>query len=501
MRFLEIKILIKGFREINKKFIKKITVNSGKENIVERTADFIKNNRLLEKGDKLLLSLSAGKDSMAMLDILVKIRERLGVRLAVFHLNHIMRGEDSDKDEELVRKTAEEYDIKFHIERYNFKDNKYAGASFEEFARVKRYELLRITAGESGFNKIATAHNSDDNVETVIMRIFKGTGIHGLGGIKIKNGDIIRPILFLSSDEIYGYLKENSIKWREDLSNQDNSYLRNYVRNIIIPAVKTRFDNADTALNTLSSISREYSSMLEDMLREKYNDLYQTEEGKVIIEIEKFINDKRVFKFIVSKSLRDEFGSFVNQGMLDDIYKKAVIEKSHVDIYRGHEFFIRKSIMNYKPALIISKGNYYSSLEEDKWEYMIEAKDLIDGSINIDEIGRIIHTSIVDYEFFKDNIGNNKYIFIAIDEKLEYITIRNRRKGDKIRLKSGLKKIKDIFIDLKLDKKTKEAIPIIIINSETAAYLPGLIINENNRVSEDFYVDNNSKKILAIHYI
>ncbi|HPD78502.1 MAG TPA: tRNA lysidine(34) synthetase TilS, partial [Spirochaetota bacterium] len=213
----------------------------------------VKTHSLIDSGDRILLSLSAGKDSMAMLDLMMRYRQIINFDIAIFHLNHMMRGQDAFLDEDFVCEKARSLKIIAYIRQYDFNSQTPQGISFEEHARNVRYSMLSEIASLENFNKIATAHNKSDNAETLLMRIFLGTGIYGLKGIEYTSGNIIRPMLDLMPEEIYSYLRENSIAWREDLSNEDCTYSRNYIRNKIMPLVTERFADAISNIIKISA--------------------------------------------------------------------------------------------------------------------------------------------------------------------------------------------------------------------------------------------------------
>jgi tRNA(Ile)-lysidine synthase len=185
-------------------------------------------------GDRLLLSLSAGKDSIALMDIMSTLAEEWSLTLGVFHLNHLSRGMESDSDEEFVRNLAKTYQLKLYCERFDCAGRP-RGSSFEEFSREKRYGLLNGIARAESWDKIATAHTGSDNIETVLMRILRGTGIHGLRGIEPIRSKLIRPLLPLTSADVYAHLTDRGLKWREDRSNADPRFLRNSCGTISTP--------------------------------------------------------------------------------------------------------------------------------------------------------------------------------------------------------------------------------------------------------------------------
>ena len=465
------------------------------KDIYAKVVDYVHDKDLIEKGEKILLALSAGKDSMMLLDVFLHIKRELSIDIGIFHLNHLMRADESDDDEKFVSEIAGTNNIKLYSFKFAFGNNKPKGVSFEEFARIKRYELLERVCSENNYQKIATAHNRDDNIETILMRILSGTGIHGLGGIEPKRGKIIRPLLFLSAEEIYGHLRCKKINWREDSSNKNEIYLRNYIRNSLLPKINARFVGAGEAILSLSGIAGEYTLLIDELLKER-TELYILENNSAIIEKDVYINNKKLFKYIISKAIRENFNEFVTAGILEEIYKKAVTEKTQMLLYKNKKLSIRKTLRNTKKVIVIAVNTGYNN-KKINWEYKIDLNTNSNKSIFLKEINIIINFKLVDYNYFLKN-KNSDLIFISLKEDFKKVKIRNRRDGDKINLDYGFKKIKDLMIESKLEKDAKDAIPLFIIDSEIAAYMPGVAAYSQNRVSADFYVKSESKKILAM---
>ncbi|MDY6935449.1 MAG: tRNA lysidine(34) synthetase TilS [Spirochaetota bacterium] len=468
--------------------------------IYHSVRDFIDRNNLLNKGDRILLSLSAGKDSMALLDCMLYLRDDLYLEIAIFHLNHLMRGEESDEDERFLLRIAEEKALEIFIERCNFSSEILGGASFEGIAREKRYEIADLICSKRGFQKIATAHNRNDNIETIVMRIFKGTGIHGLAGISVKRGNIIRPILFLTPEEIYRHLRDEGLAWREDSSNIDNTYCRNQIRNTLLPQISDRFRGAPRAINHLSEISKEYTSLIDDLIYEKYGILYEERGNCIYIDMDRYIDDKRLLKYVISTAIRDYLNEYVHWGMMEEIYRRACVKRSNMVLYENRSILVKKTFRNHRNEILISINSDFDSAV-DPWEYRIDLYDNMKERLYIKEIDVAILVKYVNYDYFLKNFNRNNKMFITLNDINDYVIIRNRRRGDRIRLEQGTKKIKDLMIENKLDSYSKAILPLLVVNSRIAAYMSGIVDNVPNRVSVDFWIRHNSKKILAIQKI
>lgn len=192
---------------------------------------------LFAKGAKIVVGVSGGADSSCLLNVLLKLQKKYDLQLIVAHINYGLRGKNSDGDEKFVRELAEKNDLKIEVlkikELKNISENK---------LRNMRYEFFEKICVENKFDWIAVAHNSDDQVETFLMRIIRGAGLQGLSAMKYKNGKIIRPLLNISRKEILEYLKKNKLSYRIDKTNKQNVFFRNKIRNKLVPYLKKNFN-------------------------------------------------------------------------------------------------------------------------------------------------------------------------------------------------------------------------------------------------------------------
>ncbi|MBL7720091.1 MAG: tRNA lysidine(34) synthetase TilS [Flavipsychrobacter sp.] len=201
-------------------------------------------NRLVKAiasgGATTLLAVSGGVDSMVMAELF----RRSGLPVAVAHCNFQLRGGEADKDEQLVRAWAERHGVAFHHTRFATKERMEEWKKgVQETARILRYEWLDALVSGHSYGRLATAHHANDNVETLLMNLFKGTGISGMHGVPEQNGYIVRPLLFARKEELYAYAHAHDIAYREDASNATDAYTRNAIRNSILPAIEQSFPN------------------------------------------------------------------------------------------------------------------------------------------------------------------------------------------------------------------------------------------------------------------
>jgi tRNA(Ile)-lysidine synthase len=215
------------------------------------TGSITLSTQLLPKTKRYLLAVSGGKDSMVLWHLLWQH----GYDVCIAHVNYNLRGEDSLLDEQLVAETAKSRQQQLFIKSVNTKEAMQgSGQGLQEFARHQRYKFFEDICHEQKIDFIVTAHHADDNIETILMRLGRGTGIQGLLGIAVKNEKILRPLLHYTAEEITNYAQEHKITWREDVSNASNDYLRNEIRNLVIPA--WRHAQPDFIKNMQANIAR-----------------------------------------------------------------------------------------------------------------------------------------------------------------------------------------------------------------------------------------------------
>jgi tRNA(Ile)-lysidine synthase len=223
--------------------------------LTERLLKTIRNEQSIRAGDRLAVAVSGGADSVALLCLLLELRSELGTVLSVAHVNHKLRGEEADEDERFVRKLARQHGLELHACEASVDGSHTSGVSsgIEAAARELRYSFFRQLAREAGVTKIATAHTLDDQAETVLLRIFRGTGIRGLSGIHPRIvfedqghafGEVVRPLLAFRRAALQEFLRERGQSWREDSSNRDIAFLRNRARHRLLPMIGEEFGEA-----------------------------------------------------------------------------------------------------------------------------------------------------------------------------------------------------------------------------------------------------------------
>ena len=239
-----------------------------------------------------ILAVSGGADSMVMLFLFKK----LGLNVRVAHINYKLRGKDSDEDQRVVQEFCIENDIPFHLYEVSEKDAK-PDNSIQLWARELRYDFFRKIKAENQADYIVTAHHLNDQLETFIINLSKAAGLKGLSGIPANSNEIIRPLLKFSKEEIYAFAAENNIPFREDLSNQKNDYLRNFIRNEISPKLRETNDNFLQNFNKSLNHLEQTRKFLEERVTEIEEEIFSQKDHFTLIDKEKLSRQSSIVIF------------------------------------------------------------------------------------------------------------------------------------------------------------------------------------------------------------
>jgi len=267
--------------------------------ILHKVINFIKNKNLLNIGDNCLLAVSGGFDSTVLTSIIFQIKNLFKIDISIVHINYNLREQDSINDRIYVGTLAKKYNIKMYLLDINL--NSYINSldkkdSLENIARNIRYDFFEKTAKENNFNKIVLAHNSNDNAETVLLKLIRGT-VSGLKGIEAKrffsntnNIEIVRPLLILSRSEIEFYAKQNNLEPRQDFSNFGNEYTRNRIRNNFLPLILNENPNFLESINQLTDVFSHEDRFLDKLSNQIIDEcLVSISENEIILSYKKLI--------------------------------------------------------------------------------------------------------------------------------------------------------------------------------------------------------------------
>ncbi|MGL4655339.1 MAG: tRNA lysidine(34) synthetase TilS [Sarcina sp.] len=458
-----------------------------------KTLNYIYENSMIKEGDKVLVALSGGPDSVCLLHLLHSLKDELKIELCAAHVNHLIRGDEAFGDENYAKELCESLNVKFFVRRVCVEDiAKEKGISTEMAGRDERYGFFNEIRESEKITKIAIAHNANDQAETLIMRIMRGTGLEGLVGIRPIRDDLyIRPILSLTREEIENYCEVNSLNPRIDKTNLEEIYSRNKVRLKAIPFIKENF-NPDiiNTLNRLSQTAMIDSAFIDDVVKEKYKEFCSLEKNKAILNKDRFNEKEAILTRMIRKALMDVSGAF-NNFELKHIYEVIALQKGST----GKRINLTNDIV-----AVNEYGNIIIKCEKSMVGSATDEFIKIDVASLINE--KVKEISFNSYDFIFEVIENNgKINFKNTNEKyfsfdgVEIISLRTRKDGDKIVPFGfkGTKKLKDIFISSKVPKEQRDLIPIIDFDGEIA-WVVGF------RNSELFKINRHNKMLIKISF-
>jgi len=433
---------------------------------------------MLEKGDHVIIGLSGGADSCALLSVLCALKGTFCLKLTAVHINHCLRGEEADEDEAFAKKLCEEMEVEFISERHDVdayaKEN---GMGSEEAGRMIRYAVFERIKKEKDASKIAVAHNLNDRAETVIMRLARGSGIKGLIGIKPVRGHIIRPLIDCNRSEIENYCKEKNIDYRTDSTNNENIYTRNKVRHDIMPLFTDKL-NSNAVFNIVKTakMAENENSFIEEETEKAFNSciINTFENNAVYFDVD---NLKKCHKAIIKRVIMKALVTV--SGAKKDIYYKNVddvcslIEKGtskSVFLPYGLKAEIIYDRLKIGPNEIKEKREICYILEKEKKVYIAETKQYV----LISE----------EKNFIKDtNLCTKCFNCAKIKDSL---TLRTRKKGDMITLfpGGGRKKLKDFFIDKKIPREKRDELLMFACGCEVL-WIPDIWCSKYHGADED----------------
>lgn len=434
--------------------------------LIRKIHQFIKKKGLLRPGQKLVVAVSGGIDSVVMLDALVQLSEMWKYELSAAHVNFQLRGNESDKDEKFVQRLAERYDLPFHNKRSKTKKiAKEMNQSLQETARDIRYSFFDTLKKSLNADLIVTAHNANDNAETMILNLLRGSGIDGLAGIPVQRDSIIRPLLCVTRKEISQYAKKRNLKFREDSSNSKDDYTRNFLRNNVIPKLEKRIN---PSLNeTLFNEADLFRSMVNFANKETvkiYNNIVTLTRIDIdkLSDVDPFIRQSIVRRLLKELNIEPSFALISSilelegeqKGSTIEINKKWIAERQSTDIE------IRKKS---------NKRDFLFKMEKE-------------GTLTTEDFILAVKKSALP-DNKRKNDSSNEYVDAS---KVKFpLTIRSWQKGDVfIPLgMNGKKKVSDFFGEQKLESVEKKMTPIVESNG-TIVWIAGKRLDERYKLTD-----------------
>lgn len=447
----------------------------------QKVLKFIDRHRLIDEGDKILVALSGGPDSVFALYFLKKYERRLKInKLSAIHVHHQLRGGDADEDEQFCGRLCQQHGIQFHAVKVNVKQfaekNKF---SIEEAARFLRYGSFRRYAELTSSNKIVTAHNMNDNAETMLFNLFKGAGLKGISGIPIQRQEIIRPFLSLTKQEILGYLDKGSLTYRTDKTNFNLDFKRNYIRSEIIPRIKEEINpQLEEALFHSSEIFTNSARVI------------QKQVDNVFVKNVR-INEKQLH---IDTSIAEEHGKEI----LGEVFKRALKQYFKYEMSFDEFIELNKLYFN-ETGKSVTFGSGLTAIKE-RTKIVVQTEDEEDtfepveikAGSSVQTTKGVIGINIEkDRELLYSESGSSE--LISADNTDDIFILRRWKNGDKfipLGMK-GFKNISDFLNEQKIPPSLKRE-QLVLTNDNNIVWVVGY------RIDDRYKVNNDTKKIYKL---
>ncbi|MGL5674865.1 MAG: tRNA lysidine(34) synthetase TilS [Cellulosilyticaceae bacterium] len=448
--------------------------------IEKKVHHFIKNKKLIQSGDTIVVGVSGGADSMMLIDFLYTYQDKYGIQLKVAHINHGLR-EEADRDEQHVKEWCEARHIPCFIHRCNISDLASAQKlSEEEAGRKERYDFFISLTNLN--DKIATAHNANDQAETMLMHFIRGSDMKGLGGIQAKRDRIIRPILCLSRQEIESYCKYKQLTYYDDHTNFMPVYTRNKMRLQCIPYIEEHFnEGVQETLFRQGELYQEASEFIEDYADKCLQEITTWHNQRCTVQIPAILQEKTymqkklLYNILakVAKAQKDIMQVHVQSCM------ELMAKQTGKEVHLPYDIVVKKSY----DTLIIQK-----QVAVNGEGYHIP---LVLGKNSIEALNLQIELTLCSCKTFEESKENMYTKYVDYDKIKDNLLLRTRKPLDVITLKGGKKKLKKFFIDEKIPQQQRDIMPLIV-DKEEVVWIVG------SRLSSKYFVVPKTNNILEI---
>ncbi|HVN97168.1 MAG TPA: tRNA lysidine(34) synthetase TilS [Syntrophorhabdaceae bacterium] len=444
---------------------------------VQRT---IAREGLIEQGDRVLIGISGGMDSTALLFVLLELQKKMTFEIGLLHVNHMLRGKESQRDERFVRKLARDLLLPIHVKRVDVKTRSaQGGLSIQHAARELRYLTFDEICKRHHYNKVAVAHNLDDQIETFLLRAIKGTGLRGVTAIPIKRGSIVRPFLFTYRSDIESYVRKNTIPFVEDSSNKKTVYERNFLRKKIFPLMENLNPLFKEKLFLLLGDLTYINGLFEGKAQRFVQDNEQVKDGDICLPIEALnqIDGETRFRVISTIVSRLNADFVPLREHLRQINYMVRAEKPNLVATLPHGIRVRRVYGN----LIFTARPAPQSVRQ-VFPVFVGRNYIEPLKLHL-SLARVARAPAV----FPNDLGTALFDY----EKLGALTIRTFRNGDRF-TPLGMKhtvKLKDFFISAKIPKDDRKRVPLLFSDDE-------IIWVVGYRISDSFKITQKTGKVL-----
>ncbi len=458
-----------------------------KDNLISRARNTINRHQMLTFKDKVVIAVSGGPDSVALLFLLLELKKEFNLSLFVAHVNHKLRGKESDEDQEFVSKLASDLKLKLHSRSFQVqKEATKLRLSVEECARKIRYDYLNKLADKLKAPRIALGHNFNDQAETVLMRLIRGSGSLGLSGIPPVKDRIIRPLIEIKREEIETFLKDREISCRTDSSNLKTDYLRNRVRLKLLPLLRKEYNpKIEETLNRTASILGAEEELLNQEVEAAYPGVLLREQNdRIILDSRKFVGYHNSLKRFMIRNCVKKLKGDLRELTFDKVEtllrlleqgksgrRVDLLEQVHGDVTKDYLIVYKRKEKRVNYDLPFLKKRKIKKL-----------------GVSIDS--QVLARASVP----KGVRGENRWVALLDLEKLKPpLRLRSRKNGDRFKPlgMKGNKSVADFLVDSKVPRSERDEV-MLLTSRNKIAWLVGY------RISDDFKVTPETKKILRI---
>ncbi len=432
---------------------------------MDKVYDFLLNKIKLNQDDTIVVGVSAGPDSMALLYILNEVRKKIGYKIVVAHVNHNVRVE-SYEEAEFLRDYCKKNDIIFEMMTIT----KYGDDNFHNEARNIRYNYYEELINKYNANYLMTGHHADDLVETILMRIVRGSTLHGLSGfselVDMGNYKIVRPLIFVTKQDLEDFDKENNIPYRIDKSNFKDQYTRNRYRKNVLPFLKEEDKNVHEKFIKFSNQIRETDEFLDKITRSVINEVYT--DG--IINVNKF----KKLDLVIQKRIIDYIFSLIYR---DDIIE---IDTRHVDL-------VLEIINSNKASNTFNLPNDYLVVKEYDKVYFKKNITMV-SPYDIELLDEVfLPNGLTIKKIDKIDKDGNDILRLKSSDVVLPLRVRTRKNGDRIKVKNmnGTKKVNEILINAKIPKSKRDLWPIVVDSTDKIVWIPKVKKSKYNRRKDE----------------
>ncbi|WP_373483967.1 tRNA lysidine(34) synthetase TilS [Acetobacterium sp.] len=464
----------------------------------KKVIQYIEEQRILEAGDHVLIGVSGGADSLALLYFLDKFAGMFHIAIGVAHLHHGLRGQAADADETFVKNFCQDRNIPFFSRQRNIQEiSRTEKISIEEAGRKERYGFFMTIAQNHGYNRIAMGHHINDQAETMLMRLIRGTGVKGVSGIKSSRDNLyIRPFLCLEKKEILNYCEKNKLEFRTDATNFQKDYTRNKIRLDIMPMVLEINPRAEVHFNEFTKIANEYEAFFEKYVDQIEEHILVSKENMVVIDRDLWLKEEPVVqKEILRRSIFKFKGSLkeIEYNHITAFYSLLNSDKTIWEIHFPHDIQISR---RYDRVMVTEK-------QEAEGAIILPKPILPNKTYLFSKERLIVETKFVTQDefrkkrcFFSKEMENHSEKYFDYDRIKGILVLRSRRSGDYFYPTgvAGKKSIKKYYIDKKIDRNRRNEIPLLVTDAEVL-WILGYAINQR------FLADDDTKNIIRVTYL